>query len=104
MVMLGVILLVVCAVSSTYATMIQCRANPNAALPLFFAKKPPRSPWQANVLFGIAGGADVLGGILLFGTLGPWAFLVMFGAWTVAVVVQYVHNRGVSRAASTIRI
>lgn len=103
MAVLGVIMLVVCGVSSTYATMMQCRANPDTALPLFFARKPPRSPWQANVMFGLAGGTGVLGGVLLFGTLGPWAFLVMFGAWIVAVVIQLKHNRGVGRLPTTTR-
>lgn len=101
MVLLGVIVLVVAGVSATGATVMQCRANPHGSLPWVFAKKPPRSPWQANVLFGLAGGAGVLGGILLFGTLDFWAFLVMFGAWTVAFVIQYKHNRDVSRAPTT---
>lgn len=101
MAVLGVIMLLVCGLSSTYATILQSRANPDMALPLFFARKPPRSPWQANVMFGLAGGSGVLGGLLLFGTLGPWAFLVMFGAWSVAVGLQLEHNRGVGRIPTT---
>lgn len=95
----GVILFVIAAVSATGATVMQCRANPQAVVP-WFRRGPPRSPWQ-RALSGLAGGTGVLSALLLFDTLGYWAVLAIIGAWTVASVIQYKHNRDVSRDPTT---
>lgn len=93
MVLVGVILFVVSGALVTYGTVMVCHANPRTALPWLFRRPPPRTPWQASVLLGLAGGTGVLGAIQLSEALGYWAFLIIIGAWTPSVLIQYKHNR-----------
>lgn len=97
MVLVGLLLLVVSGLSATCAVAMQCRANPDAAMPLLFgrAARVPR-PWRVRTLYGLAGATGALGMASLSDALGYWAFLTIFIAWAPGFLIQYSHNRSVS--------